>query len=132
MKPCDHDSYPKYKALIGPLREKAKELGYALAVHGTLKRDIDIVAVPWTDSAVSAAELARALFLVTREVNGMAWLSWSPAKGREFTLAGCPGVKPHGRLVWVFNLHGGPYIDLSVMPRSTIIEEKRLTAWDGQ
>lgn len=110
MIPCDWDSYPKYKELIGPLREKARELGYALAVHGSLKRDIDLIACPWTDDAVAPPVLAEAL----REVTGGYW-SWS-MKGADFTLAGCPGNKPHGRLGWVINLGGGPYIDLSVMP----------------
>lgn len=55
--------------------------------------------------------------MTTEEVNGVARLSWRPASGQEFTVAGGPGIKPHGRLGWVINLGGDPYIDLSVMPR---------------
>lgn len=117
MKPCDWDSRPLYEQLIEPLREKARALGYALAVHGTLKRDIDLVACPWTDEAVPAHELAEALLLVTAEVHGLAFMT--PAEGNDrYHRAGCPGNKPHGRLTWCWHLGGGPYVDLSVMPRT--------------
>lgn len=106
----------KYRRLIGPLRARARELGYAIGVHGSLRRDIDLIAVPWKSGAVPARELAEALLSVVRHVNGYGELSWSMV-GEEFTLDGCPGVTPHGRLGWVINLGGGPYIDLSVMPR---------------
>lgn len=113
-KPCEHDSRPLYERLIGPLRERARELGYAVGVHGTLKRDIDLIAVPWTDAAVDAETLAESLRLVAVALNGKADRE---CVGDEFHERGCPGMKPHGRLVWSFHLGGGPYIDLSVMPR---------------
>jgi hypothetical protein len=118
MQPCDHDSRPKYALLIGPLREKARELGYAIGVHGTLKRDIDLIACPWTPEAAPARELAEALQAVTLAVNGKADLAWHAGRDPEFTREGGPGIKPHGRLCWTIHLGGGPYIDLSVMPRS--------------
>jgi hypothetical protein len=122
------------------MRERGRELGYAIAVHGTLKRDIDLVAIPWTDEAVSARELCEAIFKVVETVCGHAHYSWymsDPRRGpwdmenkvskgvgdanfaRDYTLAGAPGRKPHGRLGWVINLtmEEGPYIDLAVMPR---------------
>lgn len=116
MKPCDHDSRPLYERLIGPLREKARELGYAIGVHGTLKRDIDLIACPWTAEAVDARALANALRDVAAAINGKADFAWR--QGYETWWAeGTPGNKPHGRLGWLIFLGGGPYIDLSVMPR---------------
>lgn len=117
MKPCDHNSREKYELLIGPLRDRARELGYAIGVHGTLKRDIDLVACPWTTEAVDARTLAEALQAVASEINGRASMGWRADQPPEFSLNGCPGHKPHGRLCWTFVLGGGPYIDLSVMPR---------------
>lgn len=35
----------------------ARELGYALAVHGSLARDLDIIACPWTETATSALSM---------------------------------------------------------------------------
>lgn len=117
VKECQHDSHAHYERLIGPLREKARQLGYAIGVHGTLKRDIDLIACPWTDEAVDARTLAEALLKVAADHNrGLAFLK--PQEDSGYFWAGCPGHKPHGRLVWSIHLGGGPYIDLSVMPRT--------------
>lgn len=85
------------------MREKARELGYALAVHGSLKRDVDIVAIPWTASAVAADALASALYDVV---------------GRTFETGSDPEpgkLRLHGRRCWVLRLFD-TYIDLSIMP----------------
>lgn len=124
MKECQHDSLPLFAKLIEPLREKARELGYAIGVHGTLKRDIDLIACPWTSGAVAAEELAEALRVVAEGVTG--WAKPHPLEVDEHFKRGMPHVKPHGRLAWSFHLTekfqggGGPYIDLSVMPRQGV------------
>lgn len=116
-KDCDHDSREKYELLIGPLRATARSLGYALTVHGTLKRDIDLVACPWSDEAAEARVLAEALRDTAREHNG-GIAHMKPGEDEDqWHLAGMPTHKPLGRLCWSFHLGGGPYIDLSVMPR---------------
>ena len=122
MKPCDWDSREKYELLIGPLRERAKELGYALAVHGTLKRDIDLIACPWTNEARDPKHLAEQLRLVVEKVNGYA--QPGAREVSEYFLDGSPGGKDHGRLCWTWYLDPegaadcrGSYIDLSVMPQ---------------
>lgn len=38
-----------YNRLIGPIRAIAKEHGYAVGVHGSLARDIDLILVPWIE-----------------------------------------------------------------------------------
>lgn len=115
MKPCDYDSRPLYEKLIEPLRARARELGYALAVHGTLKRDIDLIACPWIEEAGTADALAQALYEVCVELTdgGCIMRDLDP-----WHLEGCPGHKPHGRLCWTIHFGGGPYIDLAVMPRT--------------
>ena len=115
-KDCPHDSFAVYKNLIGPLRAKARELGYALAVHGTLKRDIDLVAVPWAEDAAAARVLAEALRDVAREHNGGIAHMQPGECDDPWLLAGCPTRKPYGRLCWSYHLGGGPYLDLSVVP----------------
>jgi len=79
----------------------AREHGYALALHGSMGRDLDVVAVPWTDEAVSAEELYEAL------------VSFVPGWARTE-----PTAKPHGRVAYQIILGGGAYVDVSVMPRS--------------
>ncbi len=127
MKPCDYDSYEAYKRLIGPIREKARELGYAVAQHGTLKRDIDLIACPWTRKAVDAKTLADAIkATIAEHNNGVAFQH--PHEATEWFLNGCqPFGKPHGRYCWSFHLveNGGwSYVDLSVMPRYFPPEEQ--------
>lgn len=74
--------------------------GYALAVHGSLARDFDIIAAPWTDDAVDADDLAEAIRSAVGGVRG-----------------DTVHERPHGRRGYVIHLGAGPYIDLSVMPR---------------
>jgi hypothetical protein len=132
MKPCGHDCRPLAERLIEPLREVAQRLGYALGVHGTLIRDIDLIACPWAEGAVSARVLARAIQCRARELVGCAdhcrgeARSTNPKWFRDGVTGFAPKIgrisgKPHGRRCWVFYLtpaQPGPYIDLSVMPRT--------------
>lgn len=39
----------------------AREVGYAVGVHGSLKRDMDLIAVPWVEDAVSPEMLVSHL-----------------------------------------------------------------------
>ena len=84
----------------------AREYGYAVAVHGSRVRDLDLIAVPWTAEAqptlafVQALELALGGYVTDRTSDGVTW----------------PREKPHGRRAWVIHLGAGPYIDLSVSP----------------
>lgn len=91
--------------LIVPLREVARRYGYALAVHGSLSYDIDLIACPWHDQACSPESLAAAIQEAVKAITGS-------AMGEDR----CPENKPHGRLAWSFHMGGGPYVDLSVMP----------------
>lgn len=99
-----------YLVVLGRMADVARQLGYTLAIHGSMQRDCDVVAVPWTGEAVSQRELAEALI----DVSG-GFLDPLEADD-EYFRRGCPGGKPHGRLCWSIHLGGGPYIDLSVMP----------------
>lgn len=107
----------KFESLIGPLRAQAAVLGYALATHGSLSRDIDIIACPWTPDAVSAEELATAIITTVQSHNDGIALVLNDGKDEYDERRRNPSKKPHGRLAWSIHLGGGPYIDLSVMPR---------------
>jgi len=96
---------PAYVALFAGLSDVAQKHGYALAAHGSLVTDFDIVAVPWTPGAVSAEELVTA---IAKHLTVCS----------EKVLPGLsePEVKPHGRLAWLIPLKWGA-IDISVIPR---------------
>lgn len=84
---------------VEPIRRLAREVGYAIGVHGSQERDLDLIAAPWTEEAVSAEELADH---IARGINGRV-LSPSP--------------KPLGR--WACNIQIDGWfklIDLSVSP----------------
>lgn len=102
-----------YDILIAALRHVAYRCGYALAVHGSLKRDIDLIACPWRDSAISAVPLVEEIRKACEVIVGT-------ARYRDVDAGALPEKKPCGRLGWSFYLthdDTGPYIDISVMPK---------------
>lgn len=114
-RPCSYTNRTRecYRALIPALRHVARRCGYALAVHGSLKTDIDLIAVPWRDSCASAGYLAEEIRKTTETIIGT-------ARTRERDKN--PEAKPCGRLAWSFYLQPegieGPYIDLSVAAKA--------------
>jgi hypothetical protein len=110
----DHRWQAEWQAvkLIGPCREVARVYGYAIGEHGSKRRDIDWIAVPWVDDPASPRTLVEAIAKRVGEINrGMAYMN-----AHEYAQAGHPGDKPQGRLTWTIHLGGGPYIDISVVP----------------
>ena len=104
----------KYAQLIGPLRATAKAFGYALAVHGSLKRDLDFLLVPWVEQPGRVLDVVEALRSTAHDVTGFACLNPNKAEGAK---------KPHGRLAWEILLGGNAYIDLSMMPPRSSTDE---------
>jgi hypothetical protein len=90
-----------YASLLPALKDEARQHGYALALHGSLQRDMDLIAVPWVENAASEKELVEAIC----------------KRANAFPVAGdSPKKKPHGRSAWSLYFGGHPYIDLCVMP----------------
>lgn len=42
---------------IEQIRALARQVGYAIAVHGTLECDLDLIAAPWVEDAVTPEQL---------------------------------------------------------------------------
>lgn len=97
-----------YACLVPLAQEIARPLGYCVSVHGSMARDVDLLAVPWTEDAVSAHELFNALFKAFTP-----YILNDETRDRYYKAE----KKPHGRLAWTILLFDGPHIDLSVMPR---------------
>jgi hypothetical protein len=91
-----------YAQMFPWLSHTAKEHGYALAVHGSMKRDFDLIAIPWTEKASDTLVFVEAFRVAC---NGII------DNKKDY-----PGPKPHGRWTWAIQLGAGCYIDLSVMP----------------
>jgi hypothetical protein len=97
-----------YVFLLPNIIKAAREHGYAITLHGSLQRDFDLVAIPWTDNASDPDALVAAI----REAAGATMFEEWEDKAHHN-----PTIKPHGRLAWNNILGGDYYIDLSVMPR---------------
>jgi hypothetical protein len=95
-----------YATFYGILKEIAEKHGYAVAVHGSLTRDMDLVLIPWIEHPGPVIKVLK---------------EWHD------TIDDCPcsedgvpyssiGNKPHGRIAYTIPTGGGGYIDVSVMP----------------
>lgn len=116
------DLTKRYASYIPSLQKIAMQHGYALAVHGSMKRDLDLVAIPWVEKPLKPETLVMAI--------EDAIVGYSHTRNywkRESHLSN----KPHGRracIIWWAHLAddfngmscGGPQrhamIDLSIMP----------------
>ena len=99
---------PAYAALYPQLCEVARANGYALAIHGTLARDMDLIACPWSPQAESAEKLVADIWKACQ------WLHNREFENEEKYR---PEEKAHGRRAWTIPLMSGAAIDLSVMPK---------------
>ena len=97
MKPATFS--PAYCSLYPRLAEICRSHGYALAVHGSIARDFDVIAIPWIPEAtcpeVVVSEIVDA-FAITR--------------------SGPPTTTHHGRIQYGLCLCGEGFIDLCFMP----------------
>ena len=50
-----------YAAMWNDFRQAALDKGWALALHGSLANDMDIMAMPWIEEAVSPLDMILAL-----------------------------------------------------------------------
>ena len=125
---------PIFACLYPGLCDVARDHGYALAIHGSLVNDFDLVAIPWTEQAVSATALKDALMghigacgydeLLQRD---SPWLTEEQRRRvceqQGIGLVGEHTDKPHGRKAWNLYLWAGTKVDLSVMPRCSSVQE---------
>jgi hypothetical protein len=114
---------PAYACIYPGLCEIAREHGYALAIHGSVARDLDLIAIPWRDENILPAE--QLVNKLTAHLGACLYpdllrRSHVPESHIEQILArpenAQPAIKPHGRLAWNIHLDAGCKVDLSVMP----------------
>lgn len=122
---------PFFGCLYPGLCDIARNCGYALALHGSMVNDLDLIAIPWTEEAVDAVVLKDAI----KNFIG----AFSFRESMEDKLFGLPEEvideecervgegkdlgpngetkKPHGRIAWNLFLEHGRKVDLSIMPK---------------
>jgi len=91
-----------YAKIYESLVHVARAHGYVLTLHGSMNRDLDLLAVPWIKKASPTAKFVKAII----EASG-GYLPKNDFHER----------KPHGRMSWAIWLDEKRYIDLSVMPK---------------
>lgn len=99
MKPANFA--PAYVGMYPELAEVARDHGYAMAVHGSLARDFDLICVPWVEKPSDPDKVVSEL-------------------EKRFALrrACAPEVRDHGREVYSLIVSFGEcFLDLSFTPR---------------
>lgn len=106
-----------YACAFQALQRIARELGYNLIMHGSMERDMDLVAIPWNDNPASHFELLKTFDL---HLTGIHKCEEQFPDNYMFS------VLPGGRSSYVINLNrGGPwanytdeqwYLDISITP----------------
>lgn len=92
--------------LLPHMRTAATAYGYTLALHGSMVRDLDLIAVPWRDDACDATKLIEVLCDCIKQATG-----WGNCSDRK------PEAKPHGRVAVTITASFMVTVDLSIMPR---------------
>jgi hypothetical protein len=93
--------------ILPPMQRVARGVGYALTIHGSLCRDIDLVAIPWVEHGVADRE--ELLTVLAGAIGGITGRCHRKKEWSE---------KPHGRsattiLAWCGETTAN--IDLSVI-----------------
>jgi hypothetical protein len=85
MKPANFA--PAYLGLYPELAEVTRSHGYALAAHGSMARDFDLICIPWIEDASEPDVVVKAI------------------------------IREHGRIVYTLSISFGEcFLDFSFMP----------------
>ncbi len=93
-----------YAVLYPDIRKIGLKHGYAIALHGSMARDMDLIACPWTEECSKPDVLIDE---IAERVGVTMFKDDYPVKGE----------KPHGRMSYTLSIMGDWFIDISVMPK---------------
>ncbi len=91
----------KYLARLPAIKETARLHGYAIAIHGSMIRDFDLVAIPWAVDCSDLEPLLRDIVIASEGV----------------LQEGSPSNKPFGIKSANIMIGGHLYIDLKIIPK---------------
>jgi len=86
-----------YAVYFPPLKQIAFKYGYNLVIHGSMNRDMDLIAIPWAD------ELRQHLEMITEMSEFVGGKIMINDDNRLFS------DKPHGRICYVIDIYRGGY-----------------------
>jgi len=97
---ADPTYIPMYCAMYPGLAKIVRNCGYALAIHGSLQRDFDLVCIPWVAHPAESHQVVDEILKVY-----------------ALRVIGYPEIKEHGREAWTLSIGFGEcFLDLSFMP----------------
>ena len=116
-----------YAMFYEQLKLIAKEYGYALLIHGSMNRDLDLVAVPWIDNPKPEENMIQEFEIYLRGIKTL-----TPEHKTPFT------ILPGNRKNYVISLNRGNrngewvrfadeqyYLDISVVQINQTNKEKQ-------
>ncbi|MGN1158346.1 MAG: hypothetical protein ACI4TK_19410 [Agathobacter sp.] len=103
-----------YAAMWDDIRKCAMDYGWAVALHGSLASDMDIMAMPWTESAVSFPQL----------VCYIAELFDGNKLSENYSITYYE--KPHNRVVATIPIWADFYLDVSAICNDQSIDNTKL------
>ena len=95
-----------YACVLESLRKIAKENGYALAIHGSLSKDLDLIAVRWNDKYSSPNKLVSCF------INELSSYCFGDIKLGELTF---PEHRYKNQIHYIIPIAGDWYVDLTVI-----------------
>jgi DNA-binding Xre family transcriptional regulator len=107
-----------YTMYYEQLKDIAKQYGYNLVIHGSMSRDLDLIAIPWTDNPQPAQKMIQdfEMYLLDVKVvqpDGNTPFTILPGGRKSYTISLNRGDK-HGE--WVRFEDKEYYLDISVTP----------------
>lgn len=106
-----------YASMWEDLKKAATNCGWALGLHGSLNSDMDIMAMPWTENAVSPEELISELckcFTGYEELRRDVIVSQN---------------KPNNRLVYTLPIWADFYLDINIITSSPPLPSAEQQGW---
>lgn len=100
------------------LKDIAKHYGYNLVVHGSMNRDLDLIAIPWIDNPAPSEEMIKEMqmYLTDKHVvndKGNVHFDILPGGRKNYTISLNRGNKSGE---WVRFEDSEYYLDISVTP----------------
>ena len=89
-----------YALMFEPIKEIGLKYGYNIVLHGSINRDLDLIAIPWIYNMSSHSEMIEE---ICNYIGGEIMIN---SDGRIFS------DKPHGRICYIINILRNGYCEL--------------------
>jgi hypothetical protein len=103
-----------YACMYEDIRQCAMDCGWAVSLHGSLASDMDIMAMPWIENAVSFKEMIDRVSKLFKD-NDMS---------SQYVIS--YNEKPHNRVVATIPIFADFYLDISTINTADVIPKAKV------